>query len=58
MPYVKDPRVDAYIDRLPAWQGEICRRVRDLVHAADRGWRKLKGGGSHPSTTATRGSGR
>jgi len=34
MPYVKDPRVDAYIDRLPAWQQEICRRVRDLVHAA------------------------
>ena len=33
--YVKDPRVDAYIDRLPAWQQEICHRVRDLVHAAD-----------------------
>jgi hypothetical protein len=35
MPYVKDPRVDAYIDGLPAWQREICRQVRDLVHAAD-----------------------
>jgi hypothetical protein len=35
MPYVKDPRVDAYIDRLPEWQQEICRQVRDLVHAAD-----------------------
>jgi hypothetical protein len=35
MSYEKDPRVDAYIDRLPAWQGEICRQVRDLVHAAD-----------------------
>ncbi len=35
MPYVKDPRVDDYIDRLPAWQQEICQRVRDLVHAAD-----------------------
>ncbi len=35
MGYVKDPRVDAYIDALPDWQGEICRRVRDLVHAAD-----------------------
>jgi hypothetical protein len=35
MPYVKDPRVDAYIDALPEWQREICRRVRDLVHAAD-----------------------
>jgi hypothetical protein len=35
--YVKDPRVDAYIDPLPAWQQEICRKVRDLVHAADAG---------------------
>ena len=35
MPYVKDPRVDTYIDALPAWQQEICRRVRDLVHEAD-----------------------
>jgi hypothetical protein len=31
----RDPRVDAYIDRLPAWQQRICQRVRDLVHAAD-----------------------
>jgi hypothetical protein len=30
-----DPRVDAYIDGLPEWQGVICRRVRALVHAAD-----------------------
>jgi hypothetical protein len=35
MPYVKNPRVDAYLDGLPAWQREICSRVRDLVHAAD-----------------------
>jgi hypothetical protein len=35
MSYVTDPRVDAYIDALPAWQQEICRQVRDLVHAAD-----------------------
>jgi hypothetical protein len=35
MPYEADPRVDAYIDALPAWQQLICRRVRDLVHAAD-----------------------
>src|SRR6266566_9055586 len=35
MPYVKDPRVDAYLDGLPAWQHEICSRVRDLVHSAD-----------------------
>ena len=33
--YAKDPRVDAYIDPLPGWQQQICRRVRDLVHAAD-----------------------
>ena len=35
MTYVKDPRVDAYIDALPDWQQDICREVRDLVHAAD-----------------------
>jgi hypothetical protein len=35
MTYVKDPRVDAYIDVLPDWQAAICREVRDLVHAAD-----------------------
>ncbi|MFF4026507.1 MULTISPECIES: DUF1801 domain-containing protein [Nocardia] len=33
--YVADPRVDAYIDALPAWQRDICRQVRALVHAAD-----------------------
>jgi len=31
-----DPRVDAYIDALPAWQQRICRTVRGLVHAADQ----------------------
>jgi hypothetical protein len=35
MAYTADPRVDAYIDALPEWQQAICRRVRDLVHAAD-----------------------
>jgi hypothetical protein len=30
-----DPRVDAYIERLPGWQQAICRDVRALVHAAD-----------------------
>jgi hypothetical protein len=35
MPYVKDPRVDAYLDDLPVWQREIFSQVRDLVHAAD-----------------------
>ena len=33
--YVVDPRVDAYIDRLPAWQQAICQQVRELVHGAD-----------------------
>jgi hypothetical protein len=31
----RDPRVDAYIDSLPVWQGAICREVRALVHGAD-----------------------
>ena len=35
MTYPTDPRVDAYIDALPAWQQAIYRQVRDLVHAAD-----------------------
>jgi hypothetical protein len=35
MPYVADPRVDAYIDALPAWQQAICREVRATVHEAD-----------------------
>jgi hypothetical protein len=33
--YAKDPRVDAYIAPLPAWQQAICHEVRDIVHAAD-----------------------
>lgn len=35
MTYTPDPRIDAYIARLPDWQQAICRDVRDLVHAAD-----------------------
>ena len=35
MAYVADPRVDAWIDGLPPWQQDICREVRELVHAAD-----------------------
>jgi hypothetical protein len=27
--------VDAYINVLPPWQQDICRQVRDLIHAAD-----------------------
>ena len=35
MTYMKDARVDAYLDRLPDWQRQILGRVRDLVHEAD-----------------------
>ena len=31
----RDPRVDAYIRRLPEWQRAICERVRELVHSVD-----------------------
>jgi hypothetical protein len=27
--------VDAYIEALPEWQRDICRQLRDIVHAAD-----------------------
>jgi len=30
-----DPRVDVFIEALPEWQQAICRKVRDLAHAAD-----------------------
>ena len=30
-----DARVDAYIEALPEWQQAICRKIRDLAHAAD-----------------------
>ena len=35
MSYLADPRVDAYIGALPDWQQDICRELRDLIHAAD-----------------------
>ncbi|MDP9241073.1 MAG: DUF1801 domain-containing protein [Actinomycetota bacterium] len=35
MAYTADPRVDAYIDGLSAWQQAVCREVRDLLHAVD-----------------------
>ena len=31
----RDPRVDDYLDRLPAWQRETLGRVRDVLHGAD-----------------------
>ena len=33
--YQTDPRIDEYIETLPGWQQDLCRQVRDLVHAAD-----------------------
>ena len=36
MPDTVDPRIDAYIATLPAWQQAICRDVRAIVHAADK----------------------
>ena len=33
--YQTDPCVDEYIAALPAWQQDIARQVRDVVHAAD-----------------------
>jgi len=33
--YVKDSRVDGYIDALPEWQQSICHELRDLVHGTD-----------------------
>ena len=35
MSYETNPGVDDYINALPDWQQDICREVRDLVHAAD-----------------------
>ena len=31
----RDARVDEYIGPLPAWQAEILREVRELLHEAD-----------------------
>lgn len=35
MTWIRDPRVDEYIDALPEWQQQICQRVRRLVHDVD-----------------------
>ncbi|ADD41973.1 DUF1801 domain-containing protein [Stackebrandtia nassauensis] len=35
MTYETDTRVDDYINGLPQWKQDICRKVRELVHAAD-----------------------
>ncbi len=31
----RDPRVDAFIERLPVWQQVIFRELRELIHEAD-----------------------
>ncbi len=33
--YEGDRRVDDYISGLPEWQQQLCRRLRELIHAAD-----------------------
>lgn len=30
-----DPRVDDYLRALPPWQIDLCRRLREVIHAAD-----------------------
>jgi hypothetical protein len=35
MTYIRDTRVDAYINALPVWQQRFCARLRDLIHATD-----------------------
>src|SRR5258708_5071541 len=35
MTYARDPRVDDYFAPLPDWQRDLCRELRDLIHAAD-----------------------
>lgn len=32
---IQDPRVDDYLNSLPAWQGAMAQRVRTLLHEAD-----------------------
>jgi hypothetical protein len=31
----RDPRIDEYIDGLPGWQQDICRRLRELIHGSE-----------------------
>jgi hypothetical protein len=32
---LEHPGVDAYIERLPSWQRDICRRLREMIREAD-----------------------
>ena len=52
MSYVKDPRVDDYLDGLQPWQREICAVVRDLVHAADPEVEETISAGSSPTSSS------
>lgn len=31
----RHPGVDTYLDGLPEWQRDLCRRLREVVHAAE-----------------------
>jgi hypothetical protein len=33
--FMKDSRIDDYINGLPAWQGKICSQVREIIHESD-----------------------
>jgi len=44
----RDPRVDTYIEALPAWQQAVCQQVRELVHAADPGVNETIKRGTQP----------
>jgi hypothetical protein len=33
--FVRHPGVDAYLGGLPAWQRDLCQRLRELVHDVD-----------------------
>jgi hypothetical protein len=33
--YIKDPRIDDYINSLPEWQRKICAQVREAIHKAN-----------------------
>ncbi len=33
--YTKDNRIDGYINSLPAWQSNICKQLREIIHEAD-----------------------
>jgi methylphosphotriester-DNA--protein-cysteine methyltransferase len=35
--YPTDPRIEQYVSALPKWQQQLCRKMRDLVHALEQG---------------------